>query len=367
MKILYDHQILGGQIYGGISRYYFELMDQYYRMQNPQFELSLVYSKTQCLNLAAGKRKDYFFKKPGFRFRFTDKSTVNRVTSEKKIAARGFDIFHPTYYDPYFVEYLDGSPFVLTVYDMIHERYAGQYSSRDKTAEHKKYLLPKADRIIAISENTKKDILYYYPEIQESKITMTHLASSIVKEEAQKPRAAVPSRYILFVGGRGRYKNFQILINSARDILAKDKDLHVVCAGSEPFKPSESQMFTGLGIQKQVHHIPVEDSSLIWLYCNALVFVFPSLYEGFGIPVLEAFACGCPVICSNISSLPEVADNAAEYIDPQSESSVRQVLDKVIYNESLRRQMTTLGYERLKCFSWKNTALQTLDIYRSLL
>jgi glycosyltransferase involved in cell wall biosynthesis len=342
-------------------------MNQFYAMRNPQFELSLVYSKTQCLNLEAGKRKDYFFKKPGFRFRFADKSTVNRATSEKKLSSCDYDIFHPTYYNAYFVDHLNGKPFVLTVYDMIHERLASQYSDRDKTAEQKKYLLPQANRIIAISQNTKKDILQYFPQIQESRIVVTHLATSIVKEDARKPDTAVPSRYILFIGGRGRYKNFQTLINAAKNILAKDKDLHVVCAGSEPFKPSESQMLMEGGIQKQVHYIPAEDPSLIWLYCNALVFVFPSLYEGFGIPVLEAFACGCPVVCSNISSLPEVAENAAEYIDPQSETSIRQTLDNVIYNERLRRQMTTLGYERLKYFSWKNTALKTMDVYRGVL
>jgi glycosyltransferase involved in cell wall biosynthesis len=106
---------------------------------------------------------------------------------------------------------------------------------------------------------------------------------------------------------------------------------------------------------------------LIYLYQNALAFVFPTLYEGFGIPILESFACGCPAVLSNTSSLPEVGGDAAVYFDPQDMDSIKTTVMSVIYNEKKRHEMVARGYEQLNKFSWAKTAQQVEEVYISLL
>lgn len=367
MKILYDHQIFASQIYGGISRYFLELMKQFSQTGKPEFELSLAYSKNHYLNEAGSGNRNFFFKNSGFWIRFRSKKVVNTSKSKKAISKQQFDVFHPTYYDPYFLSCLGNKPFVLTIHDMINERFAVQYFAKDKTAENKKILARKAGKIIAISENTKSDILRYLPDVDEKKIAVIHLANSLTKCNVSRPNFPVPSRYILFVGPRRKYKNFLFLLNSMKPVLTEDRDLHIVCAGGKPFKSSEMEIFTNLGVEKQLHQFSVADSELAWLYQNAIAFVFPSLYEGFGIPVLESFACGCPVVCSNTSSLPEVGGEAAAYFDPASEISIKNAVTKVIYDSNVRKNLIDMGLRRIKNFSWQKTAEETAKIYRSIL
>ncbi len=122
-----------------------------------------------------------------------------------------------------------------------------------------------------------------------------------------------------------------------------------------------------MNILHKVHHIKVDDNSLKNLYRNAEAFVFPSLYEGFGLPVLEAFSCGCPAILSNASSLPEIGGDGAIYFDPYDKESITNSIEKVLHDEEFRDNLIQKGYERQKFFSWKKTAASTKKVYESLL
>ena len=145
------------------------------------------------------------------------------------------------------------------------------------------------------------------------------------------------------------------------------QDVSLVCAGSAGFNDSEINSFKKLNIQKQVHHFVMSDSTLPTLYGKALCFIFPSLYEGFGIPILEAFSNRCPVILSNKSSFPEVAGDAALYFDPQSEDSIRMCVTKLLDDERARDTLIRRGSERVNIFSAENMAEKTLDVYQSVL
>ncbi|MHC4397391.1 MAG: glycosyltransferase family 4 protein [Planctomycetota bacterium] len=367
MKILYDHQIFGVQRYGGISRYFLELMNQFKQMGEPEFELSLVYSKNHYLNEAGRNDNRFFFKNPKFRPRLRSTSAVNMAKSKRAASKQHFDVFHPTYYDPYFLNHLKEKPFVLTVYDMIHEILRSQYSERDRTAENKRLLIARASKIIAISQNTKRDILRLVPEISEDKIAVIYLASSVEKRDGPPPHIEAPEKYILFVGGRGVHKNFPLFIKAVEPLIAQDNDLKLVCAGGGRFKPREEQFLSGSQLEDQIYQYDVDDRSLALLYEKALVLVFPTLYEGFGNQVLEGFACHCPVVCSNTSSLPEVGGDAAVYFDPTNETSIRQAIVKVIYDEELRSLFIAKGLKQLEKFSWREIAQQTMNLYRSVL
>jgi glycosyltransferase involved in cell wall biosynthesis len=229
-------------------------------------------------------------------------------------------------------------------------------------------LANKAVAIIAVSENTKNDIIKLYG-IDENKITVVYHGNSLFVDDNMNTLInKLPERYILYVGDRWAYKNFDYFVKSVIPILQKDKGLYLVCGGSHPFNKKEIRLLKYYRCENRVLHVCVSDNdTLIGLYKNALAFVFPSLYEGFGIPVLESFSCGCPVVLSNSSSFPEVAGEAGVYFNPEDESSIREAIGSVIYNEEVRADLIKKGYKQLEKFSWEKTALETRRVYESVL
>jgi glycosyltransferase involved in cell wall biosynthesis len=168
------------------------------------------------------------------------------------------------------------------------------------------------------------------------------------------------------VGGRGIYKNFYPFLKAILPLFQIDKDLYIVCTGDK-FSKDESLILDSYQISNRVIHIAAHDELLSVLYSKAIAFVFPSLYEGFGLPVLESFSCGCPVVLSNTSSLPEVGGDAVLYFDPLDASLMLEVVAEIVTNESLRKELTIKGYEQLKKFSWDTMANQTLALYKKVL
>ena len=367
MKVLYDHQIFTSQTYGGISRYFFELMKKFKNYDEIECELSLKYSNNYYLKELDNLSYKTFFEKHSFKGKYRLLNILNRKISEKRILKSDFNIFHPTYYNPYFLNFLNNKPFVLTIYDMIHDLYPEIFSSKDKTREWKKLLAQKAVKIIAISKNTKKDIIKFL-NITENKIEVVYLGNSFdICSRHNNLNTTLPKKYILFVGSRKGYKNFNLFIEAISTLLVEDSELYIVCAGGGKFTKLEIEKFKSLNIINKIYYYSVNDTLLINLYEKALVFVFPSLYEGFGIPVLEAFACKCPVIVSNTSSLPEVAGGAALYFDPIDKLSISSSIQKVIYDNNLRNQLIYKGYQRVKEFTWEKTAKKTKILYEDIL
>ncbi|MCI0501789.1 MAG: glycosyltransferase family 4 protein, partial [Epsilonproteobacteria bacterium] len=352
--------------FGGISRYFYELVREFSDTPNVNYEIPLLVSNNHYIS--DKKFVNYVDLLPNKQFRGKQRlfNIFNKPNTILKLKQQKFDVFHPTYYDPYFLTYLGNKPFVLTVYDMIHEKFSDMFSPTDKTTEQKRLLVEKATKIIAISQSTKKDLIELF-ETDESKIEVVYLGNSMFPKPDMHLGFEIPKKYLLFVGGRGSYKNFERFIKSITELLNQDKELFVVCTGSGKFSNYEIEQFKELGISKQVLQYNLDDDSLAYFYKNALAFIFPSLYEGFGIPVLESFACGCPLLCSNVSSLPEVAGDAACYFDPYSEESIRDAVLRVLDDTDLRKDLISKGHEQLKKFSWKQTAKQTKRIYESVL
>jgi glycosyltransferase involved in cell wall biosynthesis len=386
MKILFDHQIFSVQRYGGISRYFVELMRGLHALERVEVDLALRFSDNfyihehpDFFDVASLKaRRDLFF---GLNFRgrarlnrllekigiLNDPNSQNSRFSLRKIIFNDFDVFHPTYYDPYFLRHLGNKPFVLTVYDMIHELFRERFPEYDDaTIPRKKELITRAAHIIAISQSTKNDIMNMY-NIDEKKISVIYLGNSLQSENISKSELDMPSKYILYVGDRQAYKNFGFFLKAIKDLLIEDKNLQLVCAGSVPFNKSEQQQFQALGLQEKLTHFPlVDDATLLQLYKRASCFAFPSLYEGFGIPVLEAMTCGCPALLSNRSSLPEIGGDAARYFDPEDQESIADAVRSVLYDEQTANQMRQRGYERAKQFTWAKCAEETRQVYEAV-
>lgn len=384
MRVLYDHQILTLQNYGGISRYFCELMDQFSKDPGVEQILALRYSYNENLCNHHFLHK-YWSNKSEFLCATQIFPTIQKVMhvnvlnclrinqreSVRLLRSQEFDLFHPTYYDPYFLQHLQQKPFVLTVHDMIHELYPNYFSPDDPTKIQKKKLIERADAIIAISESTKRDIIKF-TNVDPDQISVVYHGNPLEYLDQTTPnksnfdRLALES-YILFVGNRSGYKNFIFFIKSVAKLLKENENLHIYCAGGGPFTQPELKIFDELNITSKIQFIRTNDLIMKNLYENAYVFVFPSLYEGFGLPILEAFSCGCPALLSDSSSLSEVGADAACYFDPTNPESLTQSIETVISDNHYRERLIKKGFERLKLFSWEKAAQDTKSVYQGLL
>lgn len=367
MNILYDHQIFSLQTYGGISRYFSELIHGINSNTIHTAQLSLAYTNNvYAHDLLVSNRS--FLRNRNFPKKMPLLYNINKISSSFDLLTKSHDLVHATYYDPYILPLLKGRPFVITFLDMIHEKFGSQFTRElayDGTiTKHKRLVANRADCIIAISESTKRDIVNLL-DIDPSKISVVYLGNSLLLPPPELVNAEVELPYLLFVGNRSMYKNFTGLLKAIHPILKKHK-IKLVCAGGGVFTKGEKEFIKTLNVAEFVSQQSFNDKTLPLLYQNALAFIFPTLYEGFGIPVLEAFACDCPCIISEVSSLPEIAGEAALYIEPTIPESIAYAVEKIIGNSALRETLIQKGREQLAKFSWQRTIDDTVNLYQSI-
>ena len=368
MRILYDHQSFSGAKYGGVARYFYDLMHNLKYHQGVEVDLSLVFSNNEYLKNADVKKVfpfDYYF---GYVLTNTLFSHLNRANSALQVTRHNFDIFHPTYFNDYFLTFLGKKPFVITHHDVIPEKFSTKYAELDGFDKaYKQRVLDKASKIIAVSENTKNDLLHIF-NIAPEKIEVIHHSTHFATyKPADGFDIPTPKRYLLYVGNRENYKNFDNFARAIAPILNKQDDLYLICAGSHQFSDAEQKLLHELHISEQVLHQDIPNDAVLYrMYQKALGFIYPSLYEGFGIPILEAFACGCPVVLSDRSCFPEVAQDAALYFNPDNKENITFEVEKIINSAEIRLELVKKGYQRLKDFSPENTAKKTLNVYQSI-
>ena len=369
MRVLLDHQIMDAQVRGGVSRYFHALSGAMQRRQLAEMRFPPLFTDNEYFRpvdrpCGAEPGKANRAARLVARTLRKAKSTLNERASVRELEKQGFDVFHPTYYDPYFLHHLKRKPFVLTICDMIHEIYPEHFSPRDRTRERKAILARAATRIIAPSRTTRDDIVRYLG-VEPAKIDVIHLANCLGGESEAVP---VPESYLLYVGGRERrYKNFANFFCAFARLAAAFPALQLVCVGGRGFAPEELAAIRGHGLESRCRSVPATDRQLAFLYRRAAVFVYPSLYEGFGLPVLEAFASNCPVALSRASCFPEIAGDAALYFDPCDARSIERTLGTLLADDALRRALIERGEERLRGFSWAATAQQTAAAYERCL
>lgn len=368
ISILLDPQIFYQQTYGGISRYYSEIFAKLSQRKDVKIILPVFKTENAYINETGLVPKTGL---PKFLALLNAAGISTRSLAKKKtdkmldtaFDRKDYDVFVPTYYDPYFLERIGEKPFVLTVYDMIHELMP-QFFVDDmfRVKERKLGLMEKATRIIAVSENTRKDILKVYPHIDAEKIRVIYHGSSIKTDNSVSVN--LPEKYILYVGSRADYKNFHFLVRAMEPMLKADPQLYIVAAGGGSFQDEEKEILKNLGIEKQVVQRRFEENELGHYYQNAQCFVFPSLYEGFGIPVLESMASNCPIILTKHGSFPEVAGDAGIYFDSDSENDLRDKITTVLTDEAFRKEYVEKGLQQVKKFNWSEAAEQCLQVYR---
>jgi len=259
---------------------------------------------------------------------------------------------------------------VVTVHDMIHECFAASFSKRDRTAEFKKKSVLAADHVICVSENTRNDLLSLI-NIPPEKISVVHHGferlGRVVKRNDLFEFVTPLKPFLLYVGRRDKYKNFDGLLHAYASSNWLKKNVRIVCFGGGMLQPQELTLMRDLGLtNKQVEQTRGNDERLAQFYQNAAAFIYPSLYEGFGIPPLEAMSMECPVICSNASSIPEVVGDAGEYFDPSSIESMRVSIERILQSTERRENLIQKGTKHCLQFTWERCASETLAIYRSI-
>lgn len=371
MKILFDTQIFDWQINGGISRYFIELINRLEKYPEVQVEFEIKHSYNTYLQGTQWLKYEPWFKNFNFKGKLRVLKEINQVInrrfSSSVLKSQALDIFHLTYYDPYFLKYIGDKPFVLTVYDLTNEKFPDGSQLTKTVLAWKKTLIERAAHIISISENTKSDIVDYY-KISPEKITTVYLSGGLEESATSEPPMAVAEeKYILFVGSRSGYKNFAAFCKEVSSLLIRH-DIKLFVAGGGAFNSGETALLQALNIYERTRLFAnVSDGNLAQLYRKAVVFIFPSLYEGFGIPVLEAMKCECPVLLSNNSSLPEVGGQAAAYFNPLVEGDLHKALNELMSNDAKLAEMKRLGVQQLLNFSWDITARKHLEVYKKVL
>jgi glycosyltransferase involved in cell wall biosynthesis len=352
MKIFYDYQIFSSQRYGGISRYFYEIM------KNRDYVLPLFFNNNNYLDRDVSIKINFIGKIRLFNY---FNSLYNKFYL---LLSKDYDIFHPTYYNPYFLGY-NKKPFVLTIHDMIHEKFKEAFHENEQTSIRKKLLANEANKIIAVSKKTKEDIIEIL-NIPSKKIKVIYHGSNFdfirCDDEIKK---LLPSRYILFTGNRNGYKNFKNLIYALKSFLLNDSGLFLICVGGTAFTSEEKNIFKELKINNNVLRFSCNDRQLKTLYTNSLFFIFPSLYEGFGIPLLEAMASATPILCSNTGCFPEIARDCAIYFNPYDVEDIQKKI-RFAFNHDLMIYVKK-GKKRFKDFSWDKAREKTMQLYEEVI
>ena len=360
MRILYDGGASQERGAGGIKRYFMNLISRLPEDFEPHLTTCRAPEETEP---AHPRLRIHRFR----RFRPQRVSLkLERAFFSRVANSHPFDIAHPTYYTLLTQDEISQyrCPVVITVWDMIHEMFP-QLDPSGSFRALKQRAIVAADCVLCISEKTKEDMLTLY-RVDPKKVIVTPLAADL-DPTLGKESELTPSRpYFLYVGARPAYKNFDGLLTAFARTASLASDV-ALCAVGLPFSEAEAKQINELGLAGRVEvYSNVSDPQLAALYRNSLALVYPSLYEGFGIPPLEAMQCGTPVIASSCGSIPEVVGDAALLFDPVDSDGLVDILLSVIRNPTLRDDLISKGFQRVRLFTWEKTAKQTIDAYRSV-
>lgn len=367
MKIAFDHQIFTMESYGGISRYYTRLSKELLELEQDVSIFTGIHRNKYLSFLPSsaikGIKLNKYPPKTGRLFLAANHYWANWRSDRWKP-----DVIHETYYS-LMTKTKKVTPTVVTVYDMVHELFSDKFSKTDPTTQLKKKAISRADHIISISHSTKNDLIELFG-VKPEKISVVHLASDMLSSNflsSSLEELTETKPFLLYVGGRGGYKNFLGFLQSVASSPKLSNEFDIIAFGGGKFNNDELSMIKSLKFKKnQVRQQSGSDQILSELYSKASAFVYPSLYEGFGLPPLEAMFYECPVISSNTSSMPEVIGNAAEFFDPHSIEAISIAIENVVFSLPRIKELRTNGLARVREFSWRKCAEETLGAYMEL-
>jgi len=355
-----DEQIFAIQPFGGISRLFAELTRQF--LADPQLGVDLDPLQAPIVNR-------YILDDPTLTNRLQVRGARNQWTALawyfSHLERRRADVVHTTFYLPHGLSSARGTKRVVTVYDMIPERLPETRRRLDLLTLKRRYI-ESADHVICISQATKDDLIELYGT-QRVPTSVVHLGVDARFNSNVTRVPGFPEQYVLFVGHRGQYKDASTLMRAFARIAGDFPEHQLVFAGGGSFTREERALLASLGIHERTFQRDLPDEAMPSAYAHAAVFAFPSRFEGFGLPVLEAMACGTPTVLARATSLPEVGGDAARYFAPGDSADLATQLAAVLENAEEAAHMADAGRKHAQAFTWNRTAQQTSDVYRQVL
>jgi len=367
MKVLFDHQIFSIQLFGGASKYFYELLK---RLPEGDWNTTTrisnnVYIRNNQLFKHWDPMPEHYFKGKA---RIMDQ--LNRLYTINKLKQGDYDIFHQTHFGNWCHKAIGNKKMVVTFHDMNHSRFVDLYRQNgvtdpDAVIRLQKQSVERADKIIAVSNNTKKDLVNMW-NIDSDKITVIHHGIDKSPMPGLNLEREMAAPYILFVGERYKYKNFDGLSKAFGKICMDYPDLKLLCTGKK-LNDEEHKMLRLNNIENKTIQISADEQTMARIYRDAELLVYPSFYEGFGMPILEAMLYGCPVVLSDASCFPEIAGSAGLYFDPFQVDDIADKIKLLMNDSVLRKDKVRLGNERLTHFSWEKTASEHMKVYQELI
>lgn len=369
MRIAFDHQAFCLQKMGGISRYFCSLAVQLLWQGEQAGIFAPLYRNVYLRDVPA----DAIHGRPVHDY--PPKLASLAVWANGWLARPGMRRFAPDIvHETFFSQRASGDPrcpHVLTVFDMISELLALDTpvpeSALRKTAKYA--AVARADHVICISEHTRQDLIRLF-DVPAEKTSVVYLGCDLPAGDPDEvaPGAATGDRpYLLYVGLRGGYKNFAAMLEGIASSERLKRVFDVVAFGGGAFTAPEREQIKALGFADgQIRHAGGTDRVLSKLYRGASALVYPSRYEGFGLPPLEAMSYGCPVAASGTTSMPEVIGHAGEYFDPERADSIAPAIERIVFSQQRTDELIDLGKVRAAMFTWKRCADDTLEAYRAL-
>jgi glycosyltransferase involved in cell wall biosynthesis len=361
VRVAFDEQIFALQAYGGISRMFAELAKQF--IENPELDVQLLPLNAPVINR-------YILDDETIRSRLAVRDAKHEYRSLLRYVARiqprpGNDIVHNTFYLPHGLAAYPGAKRVVTVHDMIPELMPQTRRRLDFLTLKRRYVRH-ADHVICVSEATKSDLLKVYGEIPVPISVVHHGVDPIFRPDLD-PHPELPLRYVLFVGNRAQYKDAAVLMKAFATAARDQRDMVLLFVGGGPFSTEERRLLAHLGIAARTIQVSLADRLMPAAYSNAVMCVFPSRFEGFGLPALEAMACGTPTVLARATSLPEVGGDAALYFEPGNSEDLTAVMEQVLGDDQLVSRLRVAGIGRARTFTWGKSAEETVAVYRSTL
>jgi glycosyltransferase involved in cell wall biosynthesis len=365
LRVLFDDEIFSTQFEGGVSRYLTQLIEGL-----PAQGVTPVLPFALTCNRHLAESPAF----PGWHLpRFAGSRrllrTLNGRRSRAALGLGRYDIWHTTWYDTRMLARVRAQStrkIVTTVYDMTPEIMPEAIRPGiGNPHDGKLAMVGAADLIVAISASTKADLLRF-TDVAADRVRVVHLGvgdGMLWRPDESRP-AGLPDRFLLFVGKRGGYKNFAGVAPALASLLGDTPDLHLVCIGGGPMTPAELAPFAAAA--DRVRQIQADDRTLAWCYAHAAAFLFPSRYEGFGLPILEAFINRCPTVLAERSCFPEIGGEAALYFDPDQPDRLVEQLGRLIADADLRRTLGEAGALRARDFTWAHTVRAHAALYREL-
>ena len=378
MRILYDYQAFDIQRSGGVSNVFSLLVDEVRKREEVKIGIA---STENLYMLAQGyPSEETVLQRLIEKGRVpqetvlgdVDWKKVNKVYSKNAIQKNDYDVFHPTHYDPYFLEYGINKPYVVTVHDLAFEKLRNYIQHNEQMCladfDNRRDIMAAASKVVAISEATKRDIIDIY-KVPESKIEVVYNAYRKLPDNYGYNNP-FDFPYILYVGTRQgplNYKCFIPFFNQIVPFMKEHKEFKLVCTGQK-FTKFELDMFRQYGLENRVENYYLNEDGLNNLYHHAFCFVFPSEFEGFGLPILEAYKNGCPALLNDIPVFREVAGDCGAYFDITDGKSLNERLEGLFAaKEDDRNVLIEKQKERLPLFTAEKMAEGYINVYKSVL